>query len=93
MQSCGEFMDREEIARAWISEEIDPIVRLIRDEGLAEGQTDAEAYIRIVSLRYLLLRTHRWDEETLERLREELRRKAPRDEDTLTHMMRGELRG
>ena len=55
--------------------------------------TDAEAYTRVVSLRYLLLRTHRWDEEILERLREELRRKAPRDEDTLTHMMRGELGG
>ena len=59
----------------------------------AEGQTDAEAYARIVSLRYLLLRTHRWDAETLERLREELRRKPPRDEDTLTHTMRGDLRG
>ena len=33
------------------------------------------------------------DEEILERLREELRRRAPRDEDTLTHMMRGDLRG
>jgi len=93
MQSRGEFMTREEIAREWFSEEFEPIVALIREEGLAEGQTDAEAYIRIVSLRYLLLRTHRWDAETLERLREELRRKAPRDEDTLTHMLRGELRG
>jgi hypothetical protein len=44
-------------------------------------------------LRYLLLRTHRWDAETLERLREELRRKPSRDEDTLTHTMRGDLSG
>jgi len=93
MQARGEFMNREEIALEWFKEEFDPIVTLIREEGLAEGQTDAEAYIRIVALRYLLLRTHRWDEETLAELREELRRKAPRDEDTLTHLLRGELRG
>ena len=93
MQARGEYMSREEIAREWFEQEFEPIVALIRDEGLADDQTDAEAYIRIVSLRYLLLRTHRWDPETLERLRAELRRKAPRDEDTLTHIMRGELRG
>ena len=93
MQARGEFMTREQVAADWFEHEFAPIVSLIREEGLAEGQTDAEAYIRIVALRYLLLRTHRWDEETLDRLREELRRKAPRDEDTLTHMLRGELRG
>jgi hypothetical protein len=93
MQSCGEFMNREEVAAAWFEQEFVPIAALIREEGLSEGQTDAEAYIRIVALRYLLLRTHRWDEETLELLRSELRAKAPRDEDTLTHMLRGELRG
>lgn len=93
MQSCGEFMNREEVAAAWFEQEFVPIAALIREEGLSEGQTDAEAYIRIVALRYLLLRTHRWDEETLETLRSELRAKAPRDEDTLTHMLRGELRG
>ncbi|HYH60883.1 MAG TPA: hypothetical protein VD766_03360, partial [Solirubrobacterales bacterium] len=93
MQARREFMTREEIAREWFEQEFEPVVRLIREEGLAEGQTDAEAYARIVSLRYLLLRTHDWDAETLERLRTELRRKAPRDEDTLTHLMRGELRG
>ncbi len=93
MQARGEFMTREEIAREWFEQEFEPVVQLVREENLAEGQTDAEAYARIVSLRYLLLRTHRWDAETLERLREELRRKPPRDEDTLTHTMRGDLRG
>ena len=42
----------------------------------SQDQTEAEAYARIVSLRYLLLRTHDWDAEMLERLREELRREA-----------------
>ena len=94
MQACGEFMTREEIARVWFSEEYEPVVAdAARGRPIGEGMTEAEAYSRVVSLRYLLLRTHRWDEEILERLREELRRKAPRDEDTLTHMMRGDLRG
>ncbi|MDQ3728894.1 MAG: chromosome partitioning protein ParB [Actinomycetota bacterium] len=92
MQACGEFMTREEVAREWFEHEFDPVVRLVREEKLAEGLTDAEAYSRIVSLRYLLLRTHRWDEETIERLRAELRHK-PSGEDTLTHVMRGDLKG
>ena len=93
LQARREFMTREQVAAAWFEHEFEPVVRLIREEDLAEGLTDAEAYSRIVSLRYLLLRTHSWDEETLEQLRSELRRKAPRDEDTLTHVMRGKLRG
>lgn len=93
MQARGEFMTREEVAREWFVQEFAPVVQVLREEKLTEGQTDAEAYARIVSLRYLLLRTHDWDAATLERLREELRRKPPRNEDTLTHVMRGELRG
>jgi hypothetical protein len=93
MQARGEFMTREETARAWFTEEFEPIVEMLREEDLIGNLTEAEAYARVVSLRYLLLRTHRWDDEILERLREELRRKAPRDEDTLTHMMRGDLGG
>jgi len=93
MQACGEFMTREEIARVWFEEEYEPVVEMLREADLIGDMTEAEAYTRVVSLRYLLLRTHRWDEEILERLREELRRKAPRDEDTLTHMLRRDLRG
>jgi hypothetical protein len=93
MQGCGEFMTREEVARIWFEEEYEPVVEMLREADLIGDMTEAEAYVRVVSLRYLLLRTHRWDEEILERLREELRRKAPRDEDTLTHMLRGDLRG
>jgi hypothetical protein len=93
MQQRGQFMTREEVARAWFEDEFEPIVAMLREADLIGNLTEAEAYARVVSLRYLLLRTHRWDEEILERLREELRRRAPRDEDTLTHMMRGDLRG
>ena len=93
MQARGAFMTREEVAQLWFTDEFEPIVEMLREADLIGNLTEAEAYARVVSLRYLLLRTHRWDEEILERLREELRRKAPREEDTLTHMMRGDLRG
>jgi hypothetical protein len=92
MQARGAFMTREEVAQAWFHEEFEPVVTMLRDADLIGTLTEAEAYARIVSLRYLLLRTHEWDEEVFERLRAELR--APHgDEDTLTHLMRGELRG
>jgi hypothetical protein len=93
MQARGEFMTREQVAREWFEQEFDPVVEMLREAELVEGQTEAEAYSRIVSLRYLLLRTHDWDSDVLERLRAELRGRAPRDEDTLTHLMRGELKG
>ena len=92
MQAHQEFMTREQVAKAWLEEDFEPVVQLIREEGLAEGLTDAEAYTRVVGLRYLLLRTHRWDEETLEELRAALRQKPPRNEDTLTHLIRGGLK-
>jgi hypothetical protein len=91
MQARGEFMTREETALLWFREEFEPIVAMAREAGIGVDQTDAELYARVVSLRYLLLRTHSWDEEVIERLRDELRRRPPRDEDTLTHLMRGEL--
>ena len=77
MQARGEFMSREEVAREWFEEEFEPVVAMLREHDLIGDQTEAEAYARIVSLRYLLLRTHDWDDEVLERLREELAR-APR---------------
>lgn len=93
MQARGEFMDRGETARAWFREEFDPVVAMLREAELGEGMTDAELYSRVVSLRYLILRTHNWNEEILERLREELRRKPSGEQDSLTHVMRGDLRG
>jgi hypothetical protein len=93
MQARREFMDREEVARTWFDEEYAPVVEMLRRADLIGNQTEAEAYARVVSLRYLLLRTHDWDEDVLESLRAELRHGAPREEDTLTHLMRGEMRG
>jgi hypothetical protein len=90
MQARREYMTREETALAWFHEEFEPIVSMAREAGVGAGLTDAELYSAVVSLRYLLLRTHSWDEEVMERLREELRRPT-REEDTLTHLIRSEL--
>jgi hypothetical protein len=92
IQATGEFKSRDEVARAWFEQDFEPIVTMLREAEVAGNMTEAEAYFRVVGLRYFLLRTHRWDEEILERLREELRRRPRREDDTLTHMLRGDLR-
>jgi hypothetical protein len=90
MQARGEFMTRDQIARAWFEQEYEPVVEMMREAGLAGRGTEAEAYIRVVSLRYLFLRTHEWNDEVIERLREELDRPS-RDEDTFVHRLRRDL--
>jgi len=90
MQARGEFMTREQVARAWFTEEYEPVTRMMREAGLCGRGTETEAYARVVSLRYLLLRTHAWNDDVIERLREELER-PPRGEDTFVHRLRQDL--
>ena len=91
MQVKRELMTREEVAIAWYRDEYAPVVHMLEEAGLIGDNTETEAYIKVSSLRYLLLRTHEWDEGVLERLREELQRPAPRGEDTMVHRLRGGL--
>jgi hypothetical protein len=91
MQASGEFMTREQVAEAWFREEYVPVVEMMREAGLAGRGTETEAYTRIAALRYMLLRTHEWSDEVIERLREELARPS-RDEDTGVHRLRRGLR-
>lgn len=72
MQSSGEFMNREEVASAWYREEYLPVVEMLREADLLGKGTEAEAYMRVASERWLLLRTHVWDDAVIERLRREL---------------------
>jgi hypothetical protein len=88
MHAERKYMDRAEIAGRWFSEEYVPVVEMLKEAGLIGRNTETEAYIKVGSLRYLLLRTHEWDEEVIERLREELSRPLPREEDSLVHMVR-----
>jgi len=91
MQERGELLSREEVAAAWFGHDYLPVVELLRDAGLVGRGTETEAYMRIVTLRYMLLRTHGWDDATVERLRAALEAPGPADEDTLVHRLRREL--
>jgi len=71
MQERGEFADRPTVALAWFTEEYEPVLSALREAGLHPGdsQLDAQVYLRLARERYLVLRTHRWDDDVLERLR------------------------
>ena len=69
MQGRRQFMDRYEIARLWFDEDYEPVTALLGDADLIErGETETDAYMRVVAARYILLRTHDWSDEVLERL-------------------------
>lgn len=87
-QATGESRTREEVAEVWFRDEYEPVVEMLREADLLGAASETEAYIAVGSLRYLLLRTHDWDESVIERLRHELAKPPLRDEDTLTRLMR-----
>jgi hypothetical protein len=72
MQVERQYFDREQIARRWFSEEYQPVVRMLHAADLIGTGTDAEAYMRVASQRYRLMRTHEWNDEIIDRLRREL---------------------
>jgi hypothetical protein len=90
MQARREFMTRKQVADSWFREEYEPVTRMMRDAGLTGRGTETEAYVRVVSLRFLLLRTHAWNDEVIEQLRDALQH-PPREEDTFVHRLRRDL--
>jgi hypothetical protein len=75
-QGRREYMDREEVARSWFDEEFEPVVATLREgDFIRPSETEADAYVRVVTARYELLRTHDWNDEILARLRGEERRR------------------
>jgi hypothetical protein len=91
MQASGEFKTRERVALEWFRDEYEPVVTMLREADLAKRGTETEVYMRVAGLRYLILRTHSWDDEVIERLRSELERPSY-DEDTMVRRLRKELR-
>lgn len=73
MQGRGETLSREEVAREWLEHEFRPVVEMLREADLIGAGTDADAYVRMGSERYRLMRTHEWNDAVIERLRQELR--------------------
>jgi hypothetical protein len=68
IQDRAEPINRREAAYLWLENEYRPVVAMLHEADLIGEQTDTEAYLRISAERYRLLRTHRWDEEVLQRL-------------------------
>lgn len=92
MQERQQLMSRAEIAQRWFEDEYEPVVRLLREADMIGQGSETETYMRIVTLRYLLLHNHDWDDAVIERLREELSRPRPTIDDTLVHRIHNELR-
>jgi hypothetical protein len=91
IQGHGEPLTRAEVAEMWFHDEYQPVVEMLREAELIRHGTETESYMRVSHLRYLILRTHNWDDEVIERLRQELQHPSW-DEDTMVRRLRKELR-
>jgi hypothetical protein len=78
MQDRGEPIGRRDTAYQWLEEEYRPVVEMLREADLIGARTETEAYLRVSAERYRLLRTHRWDEEVIQRLIEDEARRSRR---------------
>jgi hypothetical protein len=84
------LLSREEAAEAWFKEEYEPVVRVLREAGAGGAGTETEQYLRVAMLRFLLLHTHDWTDEVVERLLGELRPPSSAD-DTMVHQILKEM--
>jgi hypothetical protein len=91
IQNRGERMSRAEVALSWFKEEYEPVIELLREADLIGRGTETEAYMRISALRYLVLRTHEWDDAVVETLRHDLTQPGL-DDDTMVRNLRRELK-
>jgi hypothetical protein len=70
-QDRGEPISRRETAYLWLENEYRPVIEMLREADLIGAQTETEAYMRVSAERYRLLRTHRWDDEVIQRVTED----------------------
>jgi hypothetical protein len=90
IQATGETKSRAEVAEAWFHEEYEPVIEMLREADLVRRGTETESYMRVAHLRYLILRTHSWDDDVIEAVRREL--ESPSwEEDTMVRRLRKEL--
>lgn len=85
-----QLLSRAEIATAWFHEEYEPVVEVLSDAHLGGQGTETERYLRIATLRYLLLQTHDWTDDIVERLLGEVRSPGAED-DTMVHQILKEM--
>jgi hypothetical protein len=77
-QDRGEPISRREVAYLWLENEYRPVIEMLRGADLVGTTTETEAYMRVSAARYRLLRTHKWDEDVLAAVIDELSRKNRR---------------
>ena len=78
IQDRGEPISRREMAFLWMENEYRPVVEMLHEADLVGASTPTEAYLRVSTERYRLLRTHRWDEDVIARMVKALERKPRR---------------
>ena len=92
MQARQEEMSRHDAAEAWFREEYVPVVDMLHEAGLIpKGVTETEAYMKVAHLRYLILRTHEWDDAVIDAIRRDLESPS-QDDDTMVRKLRRELK-
>jgi hypothetical protein len=91
-QARGEELSRQEVAESWFRDEYEPVVEMLREAHLIpKGVTDTEAYMKVAALRYLILRTHVWDDAVIDAIRRDLEHPG-REDDTMVRRLRRELK-
>ena len=86
----GRALSRAEIAEGWFRHDYEPVVAAVHEADLGENGTDAEQYLRIAMLRYLVLHETDGTNRLIERLLGE-ERPTLADQDTMVHRIRKEL--
>jgi len=70
MQRDRAFLERRVIAERWFREEYEPVVTLLREADLiGRRETETDAYLRLSSDRYRLMRTQEWSDDAIARVR------------------------
>jgi hypothetical protein len=70
----GTVLDRREAARRWYTEELVPVVTMIREADLLEkDETPADAYMRAAGERYSIFHEHVWNTDVIAELLERRR--------------------
>jgi hypothetical protein len=91
-QARQEWLSRHEVAEAWFRDEYEPVIEMLREAQLIpRGVTDTEAYMKVAHLRYLILRTHEWDDAVIDAVRRDLESPSQYD-DTMVRRLRRELK-
>ena len=84
------LLSRQEVAVAWFMEEYEPVLAVLLEANVGGKGSETERYMRVAMLRFLLLHTHDWTDDIVERLLGEVRPPTAAD-DTMVHQILKEM--